>query len=72
MPALPLPTAGGDGAPGEYGYETVFILRATEAPLDLVKIRADLERIGESVLVAGDASVCKVHVHNLQPDQILA
>ena len=71
-PALPVPAAGGDGAPGEYGYETVFILRATEAPLDLVKIRADLERIGESVLVAGDASVCKVHVHNLQPDQILA
>ncbi|MFZ9972617.1 MAG: hypothetical protein ACO3GA_06040, partial [Candidatus Limnocylindrus sp.] len=71
-PVAPLPASGGDATPGEYGYETVFILRATSAPLDLVKIRADLELIGESVLVAGDASVCKVHVHNLQPDQVLA
>ena len=68
----PLPVGSGDSAPGEYGYETVFILRATGRPLDLVKIRADLEQLGESVLVAGDATVCKVHVHNLQPDQILA
>jgi len=71
-PVAPPPSGAGDAAPGEYGYETVFILRATNAPLDLVKIRADLELIGESVLVAGDASICKVHVHNLQPDQILA
>ena len=71
-PVAPTPSGAGDAAPGEYGYETVFILRATNAPLDLVKIRADLELIGESVLVAGDASICKVHVHNLQPDQILA
>lgn len=64
--------AAGDAAAGEYGYETVFILRAMNQPLDLVKIRSDLEQIGESVLVAGDASVCKVHVHNLRPDQVLA
>ena len=56
----------------EYGYETVYILRASGAPLDLVKIRAELEGLGESVLVAGDANICKVHVHNLQPDLILA
>ena len=56
----------------EYGYETVYILHASDAPLDLVKIRADLEGLGESVLVAGDAKTCKVHVHNLQPDLILA
>jgi len=56
----------------EYGYETVYILHASDTPLDLVKIRADLEGLGESVLVAGDAKTCKVHVHNLQPDLILA
>lgn len=67
-----IPASTIDATPGEYGYETVFILRAMDTPLDLVKIRADLELIGESVLVAGDASVCKVHVHNLQPDQVLA
>jgi DAK2 domain fusion protein YloV len=71
-PTAPLSSGGGRAASGEYGYETVFILRATGAPLDLAQIRADLEAIGESVLVAGDTSVCKVHVHNLQPDQILA
>ena len=56
----------------EYGYETVYILHASDTPLDLVKMRADLEGLGESVLVAGDAKTCKVHVHNLQPDLILA
>ncbi|MEI6270970.1 MAG: DAK2 domain-containing protein [Chloroflexota bacterium] len=56
----------------EYGYETVYILHAKETPLDLVKIRSDLEGLGESVLVAGDAKTCKVHVHNLRPDFILA
>jgi len=56
----------------EYGYETVYILHASDTPLDLVKIRADLEGLGESVLVAGDAKTCKVHVHNLRPDLILA
>lgn len=56
----------------DYGYETVYILHANDRPLDLVKMRADLEGLGESVLVAGDAKTCKVHVHNLQPDLILA
>ena len=56
----------------EYGYETVYILQSNGAPLDIETIRADLERLGESVLVAGDSRTCKVHVHNLQPDRILA
>ena len=75
--ATPIATPYVGSAPGtnessEYGYETVYILHASDAPLDLVKIRADLEGLGESVLVAGDAKTCKVHVHNLQPDLILA
>ena len=75
--ATPVATPHVGSAPGtsessEYGYETVYILHASDAPLDLVKIRADLEGLGESVLVAGDAKTCKVHVHNLQPDLILA
>jgi hypothetical protein len=72
LPQAVAPASRGDVAPGEYGYETVYILRATDTPLNLVSIRADLERLGESVLVAGDAHICKVHVHNLQPDAILA
>lgn len=61
-----------DNAPTEFGYETVFILRSPSVPLDLAAIRAHLETIGESVLVAGDDTTCKVHVHNLRPDEVLA
>jgi hypothetical protein len=59
-------------APTEFGYETVFILSSPTPPLDLAAIRAHLETIGESVLVAGDEVTCKVHVHNLRPDEVLA
>jgi DAK2 domain fusion protein YloV len=59
-------------APTEFGYETVFILSSPTTPLDLAAIRAHLETIGESVLVAGDEVTCKVHVHNLRPDEVLA
>jgi DAK2 domain fusion protein YloV len=61
-----------DAAPTEFGYETVFILSSPTTPLDLAAIRAHLETIGESVLVAGDEVTCKVHVHNLRPDEVLA
>ena len=56
----------------EHGFETVYILRATNSPLDLVAIRTGLELIGQSVLVAGDEKVCKVHVHNARPDAVIA
>jgi len=61
-----------DAAPTEFGYETVFILSSPTTPLDLAAVRAHLETIGESVLVAGDEVTCKVHVHNLRPDEVLA
>jgi len=61
-----------DATPTEFGYETVFILSSPTTPLDLAAIRAHLETIGESVLVAGDEVTCKVHVHNLRPDEVLA
>jgi hypothetical protein len=68
--AAPVPPA--DAAPTEFGYETVFILSSPSTPLDLAAIRGHLETIGESVLVAGDETTCKVHVHNLRPDVVLA
>jgi len=72
-PATPAaPNRAVDAAPTEFGYETVFILSSPAKPLDLAAIRAHLETIGESVLVAGDESTCKVHVHNLRPDEVLA
>jgi DAK2 domain fusion protein YloV len=73
IPATPVaPVKAVDAAPTEFGYETVFILSSPAKPLDLAAIRAHLETIGESVLVAGDESTCKVHVHNLRPDEVLA
>ena len=73
IPVTPVsPVKAIDAAPTEFGYETVFILSSPAKPLDLAAIRAHLETIGVSVLVAGDESTCKVHVHNLRPDEVLA
>jgi uncharacterized protein len=58
---------------GEYGYETVYLLRARDgAPLDIPAIQRHLEGIGESVLVAGDPAMAKIHVHNDRPDSVIA
>jgi DAK2 domain fusion protein YloV len=62
------------GAPAEefFGYETMFLLHARGNPIDVDHVRAELERLGDSVLVAGDSRAVKVHVHNDRPDQIIA
>ncbi len=58
---------------GEFGYETVYLLRARAGiPLDVPAIQAHLESIGDSVLVAGDGLLAKVHVHNDRPDGVIA
>ena len=54
-----------------FGYETMFLLQAGGAPLDVDRLRAALEAMGESVLVAGDAHRVKVHVHNDRPDKVI-
>ena len=55
-----------------FGYETMFLLQARGSDgLDVDAIRARLEGIGESVLVAGDARAVKVHVHNERPDEVI-
>ena len=56
-----------------YGYETVFIVVPRDGErLDIEAIRHKLSEIGESVLVAGDSSAVKVHVHNEHPDHVIA
>jgi fatty acid kinase len=72
IPVVPLraPDIEGDGA---FGFETMFLARALPGqPLDVAAIRAHVDSIGESVLVAGDAMAVKVHVHNERPDLVLA
>jgi uncharacterized protein len=61
-----------DGQARQFGYETMFLVQAREGALDLTTMRHLLEEIGESVLVAGDERAVKVHVHNGQPDQVIA
>jgi DAK2 domain fusion protein YloV len=56
-----------------FGYETVFLLSATSGTtLDVAAIQARLNEMGNSVLVAGDGSLVKVHVHNERPDEVIA
>ena len=56
-----------------FGYETVFLLSAAPGSmLDVDAIQAHLNSIGNSVLVAGDPSLVKVHVHNEHPDGVIA
>ena len=59
-------------ADGEFGYETMFVLQSRDDPLDMERLRSELERVGDSVLVAGDGRAVKVHVHNDRPDQVIA
>ena len=70
-----LRTDAGTATPSEetaFGYETVYLLRARPGQvLDVTAIRAHLETIGDSVLVAGDARVAKIHVHNDRPDAVI-
>ena len=56
-----------------FGYETMYLAHARPGtPIDLDAVRRHLESIGESVLVAGDATAIKVHVHSERPDEVIA
>jgi DAK2 domain fusion protein YloV len=54
----------------EFRYCTVFVVEGEE--LDLDALHARLESLGDSLLVTGDASIAKVHVHTDEPDGALA
>jgi fatty acid kinase len=70
-PAVPV-AAAADGEEGAFGFETMFLARARAGEsLDVAAIRAHMDSIGESVLVAGDGHAVKVHVHNERPDLVL-
>ncbi len=69
----PRPFAVAAGAETAYGYETVYLVHARPGePLDVAAIGAHLESIGDSVLVAGDEHLAKIHVHNDRPDAVIA
>ena len=53
----------------EWGYCTVFAVEG--ADLDLEQIRADMDGIGSSPVIAGDDTLVKVHLHTEDPGQAL-
>ncbi|MDQ2805641.1 MAG: DAK2 domain-containing protein [Chloroflexota bacterium] len=56
-------------AHGEYGYCTNFILVGQD--LDFPTVRAWIADHGDSVVVVGDNTLIKVHVHTERPGEIL-
>ncbi len=52
-----------------YGYCTEFIIKGQE--LDPDKLRTKLKKKGESLIVVGDDTAIKVHIHTLDPGGIV-
>src|SRR4051794_32157532 len=54
----------------KYRYCTVFLIEGKE--LDRVGLESELEQLGDSLLVVGDADAIKVHVHTDDPGKALS
>ncbi len=52
-----------------YGYCTNFILEGQK--IDVRKIKRNLKRKGQSLVVTGDESMVRVHIHSLKPGEVL-
>ncbi|MFO8143864.1 MAG: DAK2 domain-containing protein [Dehalococcoidales bacterium] len=52
-----------------YGYCTSFIIRGQE--LSPEKLKVKLKKKGESLIVVGDQSTIRVHIHTLDPGNII-
>jgi len=52
-----------------YGYCTEFLIKGQK--LDTDKIRAKLEKKGESLIVVGDESAVRLHIHTLNPGSVI-
>lgn len=71
---LPGPASAKGDAPtrgASYGYETTYLLESSGTPIDPEALRRELDAVGESVVVAGDAAAVRVHVHGRRPDLAL-
>jgi fatty acid kinase len=56
--------------PSRYRYCTVFVVEGRA--LDRDRLEAQLERLGDSLVVVGDESALKVHVHTDEPGAALS
>jgi hypothetical protein len=57
---------------GAHGYETEYMLASPEGLIDIAELRRAIAAVGDSVVVAGDALLARVHVHGDRPDEALA
>jgi len=53
-----------------YGYCTEFLLKGEK--LDTDKIKKKLEKKGESLIVVGDDSAARIHIHTLEPGEVVS
>jgi uncharacterized protein len=74
LPEAPPPEAlsvdGVHQEPSRYRYCTLFVIEGEE--LDAERLKGELDRLGDSVLVVGDATAVKVHVHTDDPDAAIS
>lgn len=54
---------------GQYGYDIQFLIAGQQLPVD--EIRDTISAMGDSVLVVGDESLIKVHIHSENPGPIM-
>jgi DAK2 domain fusion protein YloV len=70
------PAAHGSGAHGHdehaHGYETEYMLASPGGGIDIAALRAAISATGDSVVVAGDEWLARVHVHGERPDAAIA
>ena len=56
----------------EHGYETQYIVSSAEGAIDVAALRDAIQALGDSVVVAGEERLCRVHVHGRRPDLAIA
>ena len=70
------PLQSAEGASNGYGYEIQLVIHPDERiggpSLPLEDTRETMAGMGDSVLVVGDESLIRVHVHTARPDRVLA
>jgi len=57
---------------GEHGYETQYMLSSGDGGIDVPALRDAIQAVGDSVVVAGDDRLTRVHVHGDRPDLAIA
>ena len=69
-PRVELPQEALHQEPSRYRYCTTFVIEGDD--LDAALLEPELERLGDSLMVVGDRSALKVHVHTDDPGAALA